>query len=119
MNVMTYKKTAFMVTAEAAERILSLMSERDMEDYYLRVFVDGLGCSGSQYGMAFSEKPLGDDTVVESNGVRVLLDPFSLMCLEGAKVDFVDLPEGPDFKIDNPNEVAGNSACSACSQSCG
>ena len=118
MKMEIREDTVIHITAQAAEKILGLMDEREINEGYLRVFVDGLGCSGSDYGMAFSEKPLADDTEFHSNGIQVLLDPFSLMCLEGATVDYVETSHGLDFEITNPNEAPA-SACGGCSQSRG
>ena len=102
------------VTAQAVETVLNLMTERDLDSHYLRLFVEGIGCSGFQYGLAFSEEPRDGDTVLSSNGIRVLVDPTSLILLDGATVDYVDTPDGADFRIDNPNEMPG-SACNSCS----
>lgn len=111
------EESTIIITSKAVDKILSLMAERGVGDHYLRVFVDSLGCSGSQYGMAFSKEPRKGDVVVESNEIRVLVDPLSLMCLDGATVDYVDTPEGPNFRIDNPNEISG-SACGSCGHDC-
>ncbi len=105
------------VTAKAVENILNLMTERELDGHYLRLFVEGIGCSGPQFGLAFSKEPLYDDIVFDSNGIRTLVDPFSLVYLDGATVDYIDTPDGGDFVIDNPN-LAPNSACNSCSKSC-
>ena len=106
------------ITASAVENVLNLMSKQGLEGYYLRLFVEGVGCSGYQCGMAFSEEPREGDVVINSNGMRVLVDPYSLVCLNGAIVDYVDTHEGADFRIDNPNAAPG-SACNSCGKSCG
>ena len=108
------EQPTIMVTKEAVESILNLMAERELDSHYLRLFVEGIGCSGFQYGLAFSEEPRDGDTVVNSNGIRVLMDPTRLVLLDGATVDYIDTPEGSDFQIDNPNEIPG-SACDSCS----
>lgn len=90
----------------AADKIRSLLSERNMLDHGLRVFVAGGGCSGMQYGMAI-EKEAGEfDTVLESNGVKIFVDPTSMMYLGGSTVDYVDNLMGGGFRIDNPNAVS-------------
>jgi iron-sulfur cluster assembly protein len=71
----------------------------------LRVGVRGGGCSGFQYMLAFDEQRDGD-TVVESNGIRLLVDNASAPYVRGATVDFVDGLQGAGFKVDNPNVVA-------------
>lgn len=68
----------------------------------LRIFVEGGGCSGFQYGFTFDERQ-EDDTVVEAGGVKVLVDPMSLAYLSGAKVDFVEDMRGSGFVVNNPN----------------
>jgi len=68
----------------------------------LRVFVEGGGCSGFQYGMSF-DLPKNDDQVVETEGVQVLLDPTSLAYLNGTSIDFDDGLQGKGFEIRNPN----------------
>ncbi len=90
----------------AADKIRSLLEERKLTDHGLRVFVAGGGCSGMQYGMAI-EKEAGEfDTTIESNGVRVFVDPTSMMYLSGATIDYVDSLMGGGFRIDNPNAVS-------------
>ena len=104
-----------------------------MADAGLRVFVSGGGCSGLQYGMAFETSGEADDVIFESEGVRVYVDPVSLMYLQGASIDFVDSLMGGGFKIENPNAVAscgcghsfkaagetGETAGGGCGSGCG
>ncbi len=94
------------VTPVAAAKILELLQARNIPGYALRVFVAGGGCSGLQYGMAFEEGPQELDTVVESDGVRLLVDPTSIMYVGGSTIDFVDSLMGGGFRIDNPNAVS-------------
>lgn len=79
----------------------------------LRIHVQGGGCSGLQYGMKLEAEKADDDTIVEMEGVTILVDPFSAPLLEGVTVDFVDSLSGSGFKFENPNATAG---C-ACGQS--
>lgn len=93
------------VTPAAASKIQELLAEESKENAGLRVFVQGGGCSGFQYGLMIDEGE-GDastDAVVESNGVRLLVDPISARYLTGAEVDFVDNITGGGFTIKNPN----------------
>jgi iron-sulfur cluster assembly protein len=101
------------VTPLAANTIQSLLEQRQIPNHVLRVFVSGGGCSGMQYGMAFEAQPSAHDTVVGSGGVRLVVDPTSMMYLGGATIDFVDSLMGGGFRIDNPNVV---SSC-GCGQS--
>ncbi|HET9371837.1 MAG TPA: iron-sulfur cluster insertion protein ErpA [Vicinamibacterales bacterium] len=93
------------VTEVAAEKINQLLAEEDKVGSGLRVFVQGGGCSGFQYGLMIDEGE-GDasaDQVFEVNGVRLFVDPISLRYLRGAEVDFVDNNMGGGFTIKNPN----------------
>ena len=93
------------VTEVAAGKIQELLTEENKLGAGLRVFVQGGGCSGFQYGLMIDEGS-GDpaaDQVIEVNGVRLLVDPISLRYLKGAEVDFVDNTMGGGFTIKNPN----------------
>jgi iron-sulfur cluster assembly accessory protein len=93
------------VTQTAASKIAELLVEEGRLGAGLRVFVQGGGCSGFQYGLMIDEGD-GDaeaDQVFEVNGVRLLVDPISLRYLSGAEVDFVDNNMGGGFTIKNPN----------------
>ena len=93
------------VTEIAASKIADLMVEEKKGSGGLRVFVQGGGCSGFQYGLMIEEGD-GDasaDRVFESNGIRLYVDPISLRYLTGAQVDFVDNLTGGGFTIKNPN----------------
>jgi iron-sulfur cluster assembly accessory protein len=101
------------VSAVAASKITELLVEENKQNSGLRVFVQGGGCSGFQYGLMIEEEPGSSDQVFESNGVRLYVDPISVRYLEGAEVDFVDNIAGGGFTIRNPNAV---STC-GCGQS--
>jgi iron-sulfur cluster assembly protein len=96
------------MTAAAEGKLRELLNARNIPTHGLRVFVAGGGCSGLQYGMAFEAQSREFDTVIEQNGVRLFVDPTSMMYLGGASIDFVDSLMGGGFKIENPNAV---SAC--------
>ena len=92
------------VTETAASKIVALMAEENKESAGLRVFVQGGGCSGFQYGWMI-EEGAGDvsaDRIFESNGVNLYVDPISIRYLSGAEVDFVDNLTGGGFTIKNP-----------------
>jgi iron-sulfur cluster assembly accessory protein len=93
------------VTSIAAEKIGELLSEEGKPTAGLRVFVQGGGCSGFQYGLMIEDgEPAADvDRIVEVNGVRLFVDPISVRYLKGAEVDFVDNLSGGGFTIKNPN----------------
>ena len=94
------------VTPSAANVIRTLLEQRSIPNHVLRVFVSGGGCSGMQYGMAFEESPRDFDKTVEVDGVRLVVDPTSMMYLQGATIDFVDSLMGGGFRIENPNAVS-------------
>jgi iron-sulfur cluster assembly protein len=90
--------------AEKVREFLAAQSEQNATAG-LRVGVRGGGCSGFQYMLAFDEERDGD-TVIESQGIRLLVDTASAPYVRGATVDFVDGLQGAGFKVDNPNVVA-------------
>ena len=95
------------ITKAAATKIIDLMleEEKKLAEVGLRVYVQGGGCSGFQYGMAIEEgaRDSEADKVFESNGVRLYIDPISIRYLSGAEVDYVDNINGGGFSIKNPN----------------
>ena len=102
------------VTESAATKIKELLSEEGKAESGLRVFVQGGGCSGFQYGLMSEEGGAGvGDQAYESNGVKLFVDPVSVSYLKGAEVDFVDTITGGGFTIKNPNAT---STC-GCGQS--
>jgi iron-sulfur cluster assembly protein len=101
------------VTSQAAEKIKDVLKEQGLPQAALRVIVAGGGCSGFQYLMTLEETPKEDDTVVEVQGVKVVIDPQSAPYMVGASIDYVDGLMKSGFTIDNPNAV---SSC-ACGQS--
>lgn len=99
---------AISLTPMAEIKLRDLLASRNIPNHGLRVFVAGGGCSGLQYGMAFEAESREYDTVVDQNGVKLFVDPTSIMYLSGASIDFIDSLMGGGFKIENPN------AASAC-----
>jgi iron-sulfur cluster assembly accessory protein len=91
------------ITNKAAEKVAEFMKQEGNSNLYLRVYVSGGGCSGLSYGMGFEEKPDDDDSVIEQNGVKVLVDTYSQRHLNGANIDYVESLMGSGFKINNPN----------------
>ena len=90
-------------TDSAAGKVAELVAEEGNPDLKLRVFVQGGGCSGFQYGFTFDEIVNEDDTRMEKNGVSLLIDAMSLQYLIGAEIDYKDDLEGAQFVIRNPN----------------
>ncbi len=102
------KSNSVTLTQPGAEAVLGLLEKRELppEDYALRVFIQGGGCSGFQYGMALEKETRETDFSFENFGVRVVVDEVSMDYLRGAQIDFVDDIMGSGFKIENPNAVA-------------
>ena len=82
----------------------------DSEGKPLRIFVQGGGCSGFQYGFTFDEKKEGD-AVIQTGGIEVVVDPQSATYLKDAKVDFVEDMRGAGFSVTNPNATGGSCGC--------
>lgn len=101
------------VSTMAATKINELLAEEQKPNSGLRVFVQGGGCSGFQYGLMIEDSPGAVDQQIESNGIRLFVDPISARYLTGAEVDFVDSVTGGGFTIRNPN---AKSTC-GCGQS--
>lgn len=91
------------VTDKAVEMIKQFMEEDAKKPEYLRMYVQGGGCSGLSYGMGLEAEPEEDDIVLEKNGIKLLIDTASLEHLTGANVDYVEGLMGSGFKINNPN----------------
>ena len=91
------------LTESATNKLKDLISEEGNPALKLRVFVQGGGCSGMQYGFTFDEVPNEDDWDLEFNGVNVLVDPMSSQYLAGATVDYKEDLHGSSFVIQNPN----------------
>ena len=90
-------------SAAAAHKVKELIEEEGNDDLMLRVFISGGGCSGFQYGFTFDENVGEGDTVVENDGVKLLVDPMSFQYLSGAEIDYTEGMEGAQFVIRNPN----------------
>jgi iron-sulfur cluster assembly protein len=94
------------ITPEAVDQLVGFLTEQGTPDQMLRVFVSPGGCSGLQYGMTIEDTAEEDDTVIETSGVKLLVDSFSGMYLQGAEVDYVNSLMGGGFTVRNPNAVA-------------
>jgi iron-sulfur cluster insertion protein len=93
-------------TDSAAEKVAQLIEEEGNPDLKLRVFVQGGGCSGFQYGFTFDEIVNDDDTTMVKNGVQLLIDSMSYQYLVGAEIDYKDDLEGAQFVIKNPTATS-------------
>ena len=89
-------------TDSAANKVAELIAEEGNPDLKLRVFVQGGGCSGFQYGFTFDEVVNDDDTTMVKNGVQLLIDAMSYQYLVGAEIDYKEDLNGAQFVIKNP-----------------
>ena len=90
-------------TDNAVAKVADLIAEEGNPDLKLRVFVQGGGCSGFQYGFTFDEISNDDDMIVEKGGVQLLIDAMSFQYLTGAEIDYKEDLTGSQFVIRNPN----------------
>ncbi|AVP99623.1 iron-sulfur cluster insertion protein ErpA [Ahniella affigens] len=90
-------------TSAAAKKVRELIEEEKNPALKLRVYIQGGGCSGFQYGFAFEEDQAEDDLSVVTDGVVLLVDPLSLQYLMGADIDYTENLSGAQFVIRNPN----------------
>lgn len=90
----------------AAQRVKEMLAQKGGAPALLRVYVEGGGCSGFQYGFSFEDTAADDDVKIETDGVTLLVDPLSSQYLVDATVDYVDDLQGSRFLVDNPNANA-------------
>ncbi|MCG7954750.1 MAG: iron-sulfur cluster insertion protein ErpA [Candidatus Thiodiazotropha endolucinida] len=90
-------------TEAAANKVASLIEEEGNPELMLRVYIQGGGCSGFQYGFTFDENETEGDTKVVTSGVTLLVGPMSMQYLMGAEVDYSEGLQGAQFVIRNPN----------------
>ena len=91
------------VTASAAKKVSGLLTKQGRANGVLRVAVVGGGCSGLQYKMDLQDSPASRDILVETGGIRVVVDPKSALYVTGSELDFVDALQDGGFKVKNPN----------------
>jgi iron-sulfur cluster assembly protein len=97
------------ITANAARKVSSLLQKQGRPTGVLRVAVVGGGCSGLQYKMDLQDGPATRDILVESAGIKVVVDPKSALYVTGSELDYVEALQDGGFKVKNPN------AASSCS----
>lgn len=106
MNAPAEMTSPLIFTDSAANKVKELIAEEGNPELKLRVFVTGGGCSGFQYGFTFDEVTNEDDTIMEKNGVTLLIDPMSFQYLVGAEIDYSEGLQGSQFVIKNPNATS-------------
>ena len=90
-------------TSAAAAKVAALIEEEGNPELMLRVYIQGGGCSGFQYGFTFDEQEKDGDTRIVTDDVTLLIDPMSLQYLSGAEIDYSEGLQGAQFVIRNPN----------------
>ena len=100
--VETYDMAKMVLTDTAASKVNALIGEEGKAELNLRVYVTGGGCSGFQYGFSFDELVNEDDTVIENNGARLVVDSLSIQYLLGSRIDYVEGLQGSRFIVENP-----------------
>ena len=98
------------VSESAAKKVSALLSKQGRAQGVLRVAVVGGGCSGLQYKMDLQDAPANRDILVESSGIKVVVDPKSYVYFQGTELDFVSSMMGHGFKFNNPN-AKGSCGC--------
>lgn len=102
------------VTERAAKELKKILKAENKEDYGIKLYISGIGCSGPSYGMALAESPEEDERVIEVNGVKFFISEQIEAYLEGYQIDFIESEYGSGFTIYNPNQNACSSGCSSC-----
>jgi iron-sulfur cluster insertion protein len=102
--------TLMEITPAASAKMHEIIQQENMNGKGVRIYVEGGGCSGFQYGFAFDEARETDFRLPMKEGFEVLVDSFSMNYLRGARVDYVETVEGSGFKITNPN-ATGTCGC--------
>ena len=100
--------TGISLTPTAVAEVRRYMEENGAaETAGLRVGVLPGGCSGFQYGLNIEDEPAEDDLILESNGLTLFVDPFSMQYLDGVEIDYVTTFQGSGFTFNNPNATGG------------
>lgn len=95
--------TPLFFSDSAVAKVRELVEDEGNPDLKLRVFVTGGGCSGFQYGFSFDENQDDEDTVIERDGMVLLVDPMSYQYLVGATIEYQEGLQGSQFVVQNPN----------------
>ncbi|MAM41898.1 MAG: iron-sulfur cluster insertion protein ErpA [Thaumarchaeota archaeon] len=98
------------ISQKAVDKVKEFSKNESKDNPGLRVYVAGGGCAGLTYGMSLEDKDSQDDIIIETEGLKLFIDPFSAKYLQGSSIDYVESLESSGFKINNPN-VSSTCAC--------
>jgi iron-sulfur cluster assembly protein len=109
MSTMSHAELAVSMTAAAAVEVRKFMDAEKVSPEVggLRVAVQPGGCSGFKYSLLIEDKPAEDDTIVQQDGFKVFVDPFSMQYINGVNIDYVSSMQGSGFTFKNPNATGG------------
>jgi len=102
-SVATQSESPMKFSAAAAAKVAALIAEEGDSQLMLRLYIQGGGCSGFQYGFSFDKEVKDGDLSVETDGVTMVVDPMSMQYLDGAEVDYTESLQGAQFVVRNPN----------------
>lgn len=114
------------LTQSAANAVRDIMTQKNLQDYALRLFISEGGCSGYQFGLGLDNRFRPEDTIIETDGIKLIVDEVAIKYLDGATVDYVEDADASGFKIIVPNPIAScscgqnaadgqsSSNCSSC-----
>ena len=117
------EEKAVVFTESAVLKLKQVIKEKGKKDYGIRIIMDGGGCSGHSYQMGLENKKQDDDKIIESNGLKVYMDPMSYMNINKMKVDYIKTENEEGFSIDNGEEKSegscGSGGCGSGGGCCG
>lgn len=101
------------ITERAAQELKKILKEEGKEDYGIKIYIAGMGCSGPSYGISLAREAEEDEKEIESNGIRIFVSDAVEAYLADSEIDYVETPYGAGFAIHNP--YAGDACGSGCS----
>ena len=109
MSTMNQPEVLVTITPVAATEVRKFMDQEGVapEKGGLRVSVQPGGCSGFKYGLLIEDEPADDDLIIDQDGWRVFVDPFSAQYINGVSIDYVSSMQGSGFTFKNPNATGG------------
>ena len=103
MEQQTKHENPVILTEKAAGKVKQLLEKENKEDYGLRVGIISGGCSGYTYDIGLEKAPKESDIIFEDKGVKIFMNPESVVFMQGSTVDYLDSLQNAGFKINNPN----------------